>query len=97
MTQAHTEAGWNFDNSYASLPDTFFTKQNPTPVRSPQLVIFNRPLAAALGLQADALNGQAGAEVFAGNRIPAGQSRSRRRTRGTNSATLRCSETGALS
>ncbi|KZE40878.1 hypothetical protein AV540_03205 [Brevibacillus parabrevis] len=72
MTQAHTEAGWNFDNSYASLPDTFFTKQNPTPVRSPQLVIFNRPLAAALGLQADALDGQAGAEVFAGNRIPAG-------------------------
>lgn len=72
MTQAIPEAGWHFDNSYATLPETFFTRLNPTPVRSPKLVIFNRPLAAALGLQADALDGEAGAEVFAGNRIPPG-------------------------
>lgn len=72
MTQPHTEAGWHFDNSYANLPEMFFTRLNPTPVRSPRLVMFNRPLAAALGLDAEALEGEAGAQIFAGNRIPAG-------------------------
>ncbi|MBG9791317.1 hypothetical protein ABD76_01685 [Paenibacillus dendritiformis] len=64
--------GWNFDNSYARLPQLFFTKQSPTPVRSPKLVVFNEKLAASLGLNVPELNSDDGAAVFAGNRIPEG-------------------------
>ena len=45
------ETGWNFDNSYARLPESFFTSTNPTPVRSPKLIILNESLAASLGFE----------------------------------------------
>lgn len=66
------EAGWSFDNSYARLPESFFTRLSPTPVHSPGLVILNEALAASLGLSIQALRSDAAAEVFAGNRIPKG-------------------------
>ncbi|WP_134699773.1 YdiU family protein [Ammoniphilus sp. YIM 78166] len=62
--------GWNFDNSYARLPEKFFLSQNPTPVRSPKLIIFNHSLASSLGLNAEALQTEEGVAVFAGNWIP---------------------------
>ncbi|NBU41829.1 MAG: YdiU family protein, partial [Planctomycetia bacterium] len=68
MTNA---AGWRFDNSYARLPDPFFSRTTPEPVRAPALVAFNEPLAADLGLDAAALGGSAAA-VFAGNDVPPG-------------------------
>ncbi|BFH14296.1 YdiU family protein [Paenibacillus melissococcoides] len=64
--------GWNFDNSYARLPQLFFTRQTPSPVRSPKLIIWNEKLAASLGLNVQELNSDDGAAVFAGNRIPEG-------------------------
>ncbi|SDB14207.1 Uncharacterized conserved protein YdiU, UPF0061 family [Desulfonatronum thiosulfatophilum] len=64
--------GWNFDNSYARLPETLFVRLNPIPVRESRLVVFNRALAEFLGLNADALAGEGGAAIFAGNRIPEG-------------------------
>lgn len=67
-----SNAGWNFDNSYARLPGMFFTKQNPTPVREPKLVIFNSTLAKELGLNSEALDTTEGAAIFAGNQIPEG-------------------------
>lgn len=70
--KAITEAGWNFDNSYARLPELFFSRQNPTPVSSPKLVIFNVPLATSLGLNAQALQSNEGVETLAGNQIPEG-------------------------
>ncbi|MDF2724532.1 MAG: hypothetical protein K0Q59_4207, partial [Paenibacillus sp.] len=70
--QTTLSAGWSFDNSYARLPTLFFTRQQPASVRSPRLVIFNRTLAAELGLNASALESGEGAAIFAGNRIPEG-------------------------
>ncbi|WP_019415306.1 YdiU family protein [Paenisporosarcina sp. TG20] len=64
------EAGWNFDNSYSRLPETYFTIQNPTPVRSPKLIIFNSPLATSLGLNEQTLQSDDGVAMLAGNRIP---------------------------
>lgn len=64
--------GWNFDNSYARLPESFFSGQNPTPVMNPQLVILNEPLADSLGLNVEALQSEEGVAIFAGNRIPEG-------------------------
>jgi uncharacterized protein YdiU (UPF0061 family) len=66
------EAGWKFDNSYARLPEAFHVRLDPVPVRSPKLVVLNAALARFLGLNPDALNGEEGAAVFSGNRIPEG-------------------------
>lgn len=66
------DMGWNFDNSYAELPDLMYTKQNPTPVRAPHIIAFNEPLAETLGLNIEALHSDEGAAVFAGNEIPPG-------------------------
>jgi uncharacterized protein YdiU (UPF0061 family) len=65
-------AGWRFDNSYARLPEAFYARQDPVPVREPKPVILNRALAESLGLQPDALAGDEGAALFAGNRLPSG-------------------------
>ncbi|MFJ8234875.1 YdiU family protein [Ureibacillus sp. NPDC094379] len=62
------KSGWNFDNSYSRLPEAFFTSTNPTPVKDPNIVILNEPLAKSLGLNAEAL--QSEAPVFGGNEIP---------------------------
>ena len=66
--------GWNLDNSYARLPESFFTSQSPISVASPKLAAFNVPLASALGLDPEALQSEEGTGVFAGNRIPEGAS-----------------------
>jgi uncharacterized protein YdiU (UPF0061 family) len=70
--KAIIDAGWNFDNSYAGLPDSFFTRMGPNPVSSPNLIILNEPLAASLGLNAQALRSNENVSVFAGNEIPEG-------------------------
>jgi len=70
--QSRPNAGWNLDNSYARLPEAFFVRLNPVPVRTPKLVVFNKALAQFLGLNPEALQGDEGAAVFSGNRIPEG-------------------------
>ncbi|WLD92481.1 YdiU family protein [Alkalihalobacillus sp. AL-G] len=72
MTHNNKEMGWNFDNSYARLPESFFESTEPTPVRSPELVILNKPLAKSLGLDVKKLQSEEGIDVFAGNKIPEG-------------------------
>ncbi|WP_041090216.1 protein adenylyltransferase SelO [Jeotgalibacillus soli] len=64
------ETGWNFDNSYARLPKSLFSSINPTPVRSPKLIILNQQLANSLGLNVQALQSEDGIAVLAGNQIP---------------------------
>jgi len=63
---------WNFDNSYARLPEFFFTSLNPTPVRSPELIILNHSLASFLGLNVQALENKDSVAVLAGNQMPKG-------------------------
>ncbi|MDD4236927.1 MAG: YdiU family protein [Desulfotomaculaceae bacterium] len=70
--KAIIETGWNLDNSYARLPKSFFTQQSPIPVRSPKLLLLNKPLAAVLGLNVQALQSQDGIATLAGNLIPKG-------------------------
>src|SRR5690625_4037140 len=71
MEEPH-QKGWNLDNGYANLPGLFYTETNPTPVRAPELVIFNDELATSLGLNTLELQGENGVAVFAGNKIPEG-------------------------
>jgi uncharacterized protein YdiU (UPF0061 family) len=66
------ETGWNFDNSYARLPKTFFTRQNLNPVDSPTLIKLNVPFAESLGFNVDMLKSENGTAILAGNLIPEG-------------------------
>src|SRR6056297_2899146 len=58
-----------FDNSYAQLPPAFFTRLDPTPVKSPRLLAFNEALARELGIDTQ---GADLAAIFAGNKVPEG-------------------------
>ncbi|MGE4273419.1 MAG: YdiU family protein [Desulfitobacterium sp.] len=66
------KAGWNFDNTYASLPGLLYTKLSSVPVNSPKLVMLNETLAESLGLNAQSLKSSEGVMVLAGNRLPEG-------------------------
>jgi uncharacterized protein YdiU (UPF0061 family) len=59
-----------FDNTYARLPPRFHARLDPTSVAAPALIRVNRPLAALLGLDPDALATPDGIAVLAGNRVP---------------------------
>jgi serine/tyrosine/threonine adenylyltransferase len=61
-----------FENSYAALPDRFFSRLPPMPVATPRLIQLNQGLAAELGLDPSALDEQTWAAVFAGNALPSG-------------------------
>lgn len=71
MTESK-EFGWHFNNSYIRLPEAFYAKTDPEVAPSPELVIFNHPLAESLGLDAESLQSERGVDVLAGNRIPEG-------------------------
>ena len=63
---------FNFENSYARLPDRFYARLTPTPVAAPRLVKVNENLARDLGLDSSALASEQGVEILAGNRIAEG-------------------------
>jgi uncharacterized protein YdiU (UPF0061 family) len=65
-------AGWRLEHTYAGLPSTLHSPAAPTTVLAPRLLAFNRGLAESLGLSPDALAGEEGAAIFAGNRLPPG-------------------------
>jgi len=67
-----TMSGWHLEHTYAELPPLFHAPATPAVVRAPRLVIVNRPLAMALGLNPEALEGADGAALFAGNALPDG-------------------------
>lgn len=60
-----------FDNSYARLPASFYTRQAPTPVDLPQLIAFNRALADQINITGTSTDDEL-ALIFAGNTVPAG-------------------------
>jgi len=63
---------FQFDNSYARLPERFYASVYPEPVEGPVLLKFNEALAAELGIDADLTDPQRLAAIFAGNVVPQG-------------------------
>src|ERR1700732_496556 len=59
-----------FENTYAQLPDRFYARVAPTPVRAPRLIRLNTELALNLGLDPNWLAGRDGLEVLAGRGVP---------------------------
>lgn len=72
VSKTPLETGWKLDNSYAQLPEKFYTNIGPTPVRNPKLIILNHSLATSLGLNSELLQKDEGIQVFAGNKVPEG-------------------------
>ncbi len=66
------KADWNFDNSYARLPETMFSHLSPVPVRAPKLILLNNKLAENLGLYFSNLSETEAAILFSGNALPIG-------------------------
>ena len=63
---------FEFDNTFAHLPDRFYARVNPAKVQSPRVVKVNHPLAELLGLDPTKLASAAGAAVLSGNALPEG-------------------------
>ena len=62
--------GWRLENSYANLPEHFFTHINPTPVSEPKLLLFNTDLAKSLGIDLPTNDKDILAQIFSGNTLP---------------------------
>jgi len=62
-----------FDNSYQNLPQDFFERINPVPVKDPQLIIFNNDLGKSLGID-QKISKKELANIFSGNEILKGSS-----------------------
>ncbi|MBM7579395.1 protein adenylyltransferase SelO [Jeotgalibacillus terrae] len=69
MTQ-RTTAGWKLEQTYATLPEIFYSEMEPNPVASPELIVLNEPLAAELGLDPEVLEDEE--DILAGNEVPEG-------------------------
>jgi serine/tyrosine/threonine adenylyltransferase len=63
---------FGFENTYARLPEHFYSRVNPTPVAAPRLIKVNVELARSLGLDPAALASEQGVEILAGNRVAEG-------------------------
>jgi uncharacterized protein YdiU (UPF0061 family) len=61
-----------FDNTYARELEGFYVTWKAAQAARPRVVQLNRELAEELGLDADALNSEEGARIFAGNETPQG-------------------------
>ena len=61
-----------FDNTYARLPSQFHARVSPTKVQKPRVITVNRTLAELLGLDADELASDDGAQLLVGNALPEG-------------------------
>jgi len=65
-------AGFQFDTSYARLPEAFFVKTPPMPVAAARMTLFNEALARDLGLDTEVLSSPEGAKFLTGNRVAGG-------------------------
>ena len=63
---------FQFDNSYARLPEGFFRKAEPASVEAVQLLLFNEALADQLGIERDGATEEALAQIFSGQRLAEG-------------------------
>ena len=62
--------GWRFNNTYSKLTTSLFSKLNPTPVKDPEIVIFNQSLSGEIGLNFSDVSSKNLALIFSGNSLP---------------------------
>src|SRR6266404_4716240 len=62
----------SFDNSYARLPERFYSRVSPARFPAPGLIRLNRELAASLDLDPDWLQSPDGLGILSGRRVADG-------------------------
>ena len=67
-----TDFIFQLESTYAELPQVLFSKSSPTPVRQPEVVIFNEKLADDIGLNLTGMSKEVRTDLFAGNFVPEG-------------------------
>ena len=67
-----TDFIFQMESTYAELPHVLFSKLSPTPVRQPEVVIFNEKLAEDIGLNLTGMSKEVRTDLFAGNFVPEG-------------------------
>ena len=72
MARQSEQPLFDFDNSYARLPEGFSVRLEPTSVRDPGLIALNAPLAEELGLDPGRLSSPDGVSVLSGNAVAFG-------------------------
>ena len=63
-------AAIRFENSYAALPERFYSRIHPENAPKPELIRLNEPLAAQFELDIDWLKSEAGIAMLSGSRMP---------------------------
>ena len=58
-----------FDNTYATLPENFYTKVSPAKVHHPKLLLWNEALAEQLGFTKGLFSNEELAKVFSGQQL----------------------------
>ena len=81
---------FEFNNSYLLLPSVFFSKQNPTIVCSPKVVMLNHDLARSINLPISNISDDDAAAFFQAMLFPMGQRLFLRRMRVINLAISLC-------
>src|SRR2546425_2303922 len=72
MSELRTLETLEFDNTFARLPEVFYAKVTPTPLKNPCLVAFNPDAAALLDLDPEEARRPEFAGCFAGQYLPPG-------------------------
>src|SRR5881397_2904501 len=72
MSELRTFETLQFDNTFARLPEVFYAKVMPTPLKNPCLVAFNPDAAALLDLDPEEAKRPEFAGCFAGHYLPPG-------------------------
>lgn len=60
------------ESTYTKLPGVFYSKLYPTPVRQPEIVIFNERLADEIGLDFSGMSVEERTQLLSGNLVPEG-------------------------
>jgi serine/tyrosine/threonine adenylyltransferase len=72
VAHTHSVQNWTLESSYTALPEYFFSRIAPTPVKDPRVVVVNQALAQSLGLDLQQSGEQEQANLFCGNTLPKG-------------------------
>ncbi len=66
------QIGWKFDNTYLTLSHNMLSKLDPTPVKTPKLVLFNHDLSKKIDLDFSHIDNRELSLIFSGNKLPSG-------------------------
>lgn len=72
MDGSQSPIDWRFENTYASLPEVFWSAARPARFRAPRASIINERLAGEMGLDLTRLGPESAVAMFSGQSLPNG-------------------------